>query len=164
MLESRKQNQSPFAHKVRVRVCGILKEDKKVLLLKHRGIGQMGYLWSPPGGGVEFGQSLSETLKREFLEETNIAVTIKNHLYTNEHIDDRHHAIEFFFSVERISGQLRLGHDPELSSEEQILMEARFFSSEDLQSMPREALHRTLQGAKSVDRIDDLRGLITFED
>ena len=76
--------ENPCEGKVRVRVCGILHENGKILLLKHESIGPAGYLWSPPGGGVEFGESLVETLEKEFLEETNLSIKVGNYLFTNE--------------------------------------------------------------------------------
>ncbi|MES2622162.1 MAG: NUDIX domain-containing protein [Bacteroidota bacterium] len=37
-----------------------------------------------PGGGLELGEGLSEGLKREFIEETGIEVTVKEHFYTTD--------------------------------------------------------------------------------
>ena len=158
------QNTSPFENKVRVRVCGILKEQGAILLIKHEGIGPSGFLWSPPGGGVEFGQSLTATLKKEFMEETNLTVDVNEYLFTNEHIDDKHHAIELFFRVTRRSGELRLGYDPELDASNQMLSEVRFFASNELAELTEECLHSAFRRPKSKDKIDDLRGLITFKD
>lgn len=164
MLDHLDQNQFPFENMVRVRVCGILKKANKILLLKHRGIGEGGYLWSPPGGGVEFGQSLTETLKREFLEETCISVEVDEFLFANEHIDEKHHALEFFFNVRHISGELKLGYDPELPKDKQMLEEAKFFSFKELESLNKEYLHSAFHISKSLNPIEDRRGLITFKD
>ncbi|MEO9873117.1 NUDIX domain-containing protein [Ekhidna sp.] len=159
------QNQfkNPFEGKVRVRVCGILEEDGKFLLLKHLSIGPAGYLWSPPGGGVEFGESVHETLKKEFMEETNLKIDVKEYLFTNEYIDNKHHAIELFFNVSRISGTLKLGEDPELNKKSQILAEARFFSKEDLKKLSQETIHNAFNTAGERDKIAELRGLVTFK-
>ena len=155
---------SPFEKKVRVRVCGILKEEGKILLVKHRGIGESGHLWAPPGGGVEFGERLTDALQREFLEETNVQVKVEAYLFTNEHIDDRHHAIEVFFEVTRLAGNLELGHDPELPPDDQMIKDVRFFSAKELEKLPKSTLHEAFFISKSRDGIDDLRGLITFKD
>ena len=101
----------------------------------------MGHLWSPPGGGVEFGETLQEALKKEFLEETNLEVEIGGYLFTNEYIGPNHHAIEIFFQVRRISGNLKLGMDPELGLDMQILKEAKFFSIAELNKLPQETIH-----------------------
>ena len=153
--------EDPFAQKVRVRVCGILKENDKILLLKHESIGPKGYLWSPPGGGVQFGESLEERLVQEFKEETNLVVEVGSYLFTNEFIGDRHHAIEVFFEVSRKSGDLKLGMDPELETSQQILSEANFFSPEELKNLPENTLHKAFYAPSSPDKITDLRGLLT---
>ncbi len=153
----------PFRDKVRVRVCGILIENDKILLLKHDSIGKKGYLWSPPGGGVEFGNSLHECLKREFHEETNLKIEVGDYLFTNEYIDTKYHAIEIFFEVVSLSGTLKLGTDPELPLDNQILSEARFFSPKELANLPKDALHNAFHVSKSPYKIADLKGLLTFK-
>ena len=164
MLESHTTNSSPFSGKIRVRACGMLIKNDKVLLLNHHSVGPLGYLWSPPGGGVEFGQSLHETLKREFMEETNLKIEVEDYLFTNEHIDERHHAIELFFSVRLLSGELTLGTDPELASTDQILTDARYFSMEEIRQMPKDAIHSTFSTINNLKEILNIRGLITFKD
>lgn len=166
-MQMSSQNESPhdlFGHKVRVRVCGILIEDQKVLLAKHQSIGPAGYLWSPPGGGVDFGKSLHETLKQEFLEETNLAIEVEDFLFVNEFIKEQYHAIEVFFSVKSIGGTLKLGIDPELSPDQQILTELKFFNKSELDAIPQDAIHNAFITTGARDEINDLRGFITFMD
>lgn len=163
MLDHSQNDTTIFSGKVRVRVCGILINDDKILLLKHNSIGPAGYLWSPPGGGVSFGQSLHETLKQEFMEETNLVIDVGQYLFTNEFIDQQHHAIELFFEVHHVSGELKLGHDPELGPENQILTEARFFSYKELETIDSNAIHNAFNAANTRDKIAELRGLITFK-
>ncbi|WP_420318276.1 NUDIX domain-containing protein [Ekhidna sp.] len=160
---NKKNTITQFEEKVRVRVCGILEEDNQILLLKHDKIGPAGYLWSPPGGGVEFGESHEEALKKEFKEETNLVVEIVKFLFTNEFISEKHHAIELFFLVKRISGDLMLGNDPELGPEQQILSDARFFSYDELKTLPKNAIHNAFNTVYERDKITELRGLITFK-
>jgi 8-oxo-dGTP diphosphatase len=152
-----------FENKVRVRVCGILKENDRILLLKHDRIGPAGHLWSPPGGGVDFGESLEETIMKEFKEETNLEIEVKEYLFTNEFISKKHHAIEIFYIVERVSGDLALGSDPELGSERQILTEAKFFSPEELKKLPADTIHNAFNAANARDKIAELKGLLTFK-
>lgn len=149
--------------KVRVRVCGILVRNEKVLLLKHYSIGSRGYLWSPPGGGVEFGQRLQEALQREFLEETNLSIEVGEYLFTNEHIDNQHHAIELFFVVKHRSGRLKLGIDPELDSSNQILTEAKFLSKQEIEQIPKDAIHSIFSSTNDWRDVLNIRGLITFK-
>ena len=156
---------NPFKGKVRVRVCGILEENGKILLLKHESVGLAGYLWSPPGGGVEFGESLNEALKKEFSEETNLKVEVEEYLFTNEFIGDQYyHAIELFFKVSQISGTLKVGIDPELPKNQQMLTEARFFSQKEINDLPAGAVHNAFNAAGTRDKkITDFRGLFTFK-
>jgi len=145
-----------YQGKVRVRVCGILIQSDRLLLLKHEGIGEDGFLWSPPGGGVEFGERAETTLKREFLEETGLRVDVRKFLFTNEHIDHRHHAIELFFEVVREGGELKLGSDPEL--EEQILTDLRFLSMPDIRRLPATSVHCMLSRIRDLKELIELKG------
>ena len=54
-----------FGNRLRVRVNGILIENERILMVKHVGLGETGYLWAPPGGGIEFGTSAPQNLERE---------------------------------------------------------------------------------------------------
>ena len=163
MLENHTKS-SPFSQKLRVRVCGILIKKNKVLLLNHQTIGPLGYLWAPPGGGVEFGQSLHEALKKEFMEETNLTIEVGSYLFTNEHIDDKHHAIELFFEVKAVSGELSLGFDPELSATDQILNEVKYMSLDEIKEIPKAGVHQVFSRINNVKEILNIRGLITFKD
>lgn len=154
---------NPFAGKVRVRVSGILQKGDKILLLKHDNLGPSGYLWLPPGGGVEFGESLHEALKKEFLEETNLKIEVGDYLFANEFIKDPYHAIELFFSVKHLSGTLELGFDPELPENEQMISKAEFFSPEEIGALPADAIHNVFNTAGARHKITDLRGLFTFK-
>ncbi|MFT4737928.1 MAG: 8-oxo-dGTP diphosphatase [Cyclobacteriaceae bacterium] len=152
-----------FKNRVRIRVCGWLIEDDQVLLLKHKNIGPLGYLWSPPGGGLEFGEKINECLIREFKEETNLQIEIVRHLCTNEHISQEHHAIELFFLVKKVNGVLKMGLDPELSQENQIITDAKYFRIDEIQSTNIKAFHSILSKCKSTTDIVNLRGFHFFE-
>ena len=162
-MSQRQKISNPFEGKVRVRVCGLLIENGEILLLRHDTIGSAGYLWSPPGGGVDFGKGLAETLIQEFLEETSLHIEVDEYLFANEFISERLHAIEHFFLVHRKSGNLKLGSDPELEENEQILKEAKFFSQPELDLLPADTIHSVFNAAKTRDKIAELRGLVTFK-
>jgi len=160
---SQKIGSLQFEGKVRVRACGLLYKDGKILLLKHLKIGIKGFLWSPPGGGLKFGESIEDCLIREFKEETSLNVKIKKFLFVNEYIDARFHAIEVFFEVVYQDGELHLGKDPELNDSDQVLSEARFFSKEDLSEIPKEYLHNAFRNTNDGFSLNDLQGLISFK-
>ncbi len=78
-------------------------------------------VWMPPGGGLEFGETLEDCLKREFREETGAEIEVGEFLFLNELIDDPYHAVELFYRVRQTGGEIRLGSDPEHSNHSQVL-------------------------------------------
>ena len=86
-----------FGERIRVRACGICIEASKILMVKHLIVGKQDYLWAPPGGGMKFGESARECLKREFMEETGLDIRVGDFLFVNEFKDPPLHAIELFF-------------------------------------------------------------------
>lgn len=139
--EKASNNLNPYQGKVRIRACGILVEDGKILLVKHEGLGSLGYFWSPPGGGCEFGEPVDQTLKREFSEEVGLDIEAGEFAGFHEHIDCRFHAMELFFKVKRLSGNVLLGSDPENSGAGPNLIDVAWFSMDELTSLTKESLH-----------------------
>lgn len=132
-----------FGKRVRVRVCGLLIQDDAILLVKHR-MENNKELWIPPGGGVQFGETLAEALVREMVEETGLYVSVSTFHSVHEYINDPLHAVELFFYVKpNGSGELTKGEDPELVN--QLIEEVRFVTFEELRLMPAETKHGILQ-------------------
>ncbi len=130
-----------YKNKVRLRACGILIEENRILLVRHIGLGSDGFLWSPPGGGLEFGESSFESVEREFLEETGLQVSTENFILFHEHLSTDLHAVELFFKVKNNGGLLRLGTDPEKALDQQILVELKFWSLSEIQCQPATQFH-----------------------
>lgn len=124
-----------YGNKVRVRTCGVLIQDKKILMLKHEGIGKKGYFWNVPGGGLDFGENLVSGLKREFQEETGVEIEVGNLICFSQYIDPPLHAIEYYFKVEKITGNAALGYDPEAVS---VLSELKWFSHAEFTNLENE--------------------------
>jgi 8-oxo-dGTP diphosphatase len=141
-----------YGNKVRIRVMGLCWRDSSLLLIKHAMGGRE--LWAPPGGGVEFGESLQEALKREFLEETGLVVAVGTFLFGCEFIEKPLHAIELFFEVKPLSGQLKTGQDPEL----QIIQTAMFMSPDEIASIPGDSLHGILGKRVEIEKLRQLTG------
>ncbi len=66
-----------------IRVYGILKDNKNRVLVSDEFI-RGSYYTKFPGGGLELGEGTRDCLKREFKEETNLDVTIGDHIYTTD--------------------------------------------------------------------------------
>lgn len=120
---------------IRVRACGLLVERNTILLVELLSPITNALIWTPPGGGVEFGEPLKETVKREFSEETGLTVHVQELMHVNELVRDEYHVIEFYYRVERMSGELSLGMDPELPNEDQIIRQLAFKNRTDLERL-----------------------------
>ena len=154
---------SGFSGKVRVRACGVLVENEKILMIKHRGLGEKGYYWIPPGGGVESGQSAEHTITREFLEETGLEVEVSDFLFINEFIAHPLHAIELFFTVVKVGGEINLGSDPEMQPDEQIIEEVRFLSISDIEREGPAKVHTRFCGLTSFQELKGAKGFFNFK-
>jgi 8-oxo-dGTP diphosphatase len=130
-----------FGNRLRVRVCGILVEKGKILMVQHKSIGDTGILWAPPGGGMDFGQPVHDNLIREFREETGLEIEILRFLFINEFLKPPLHAIEIFFEVKRAGGRLNTGIDPEMDEKGQIIKKIQFLGSDDLEAIGKNRIH-----------------------
>lgn len=119
-----------YGNQLRVRVCGICVENNKILLINHSGLNESNEFWSPPGGGLQFGETIEECLKREFLEETNTIVSVGNLLKVREFMNLPLHAIEIYYVVKIESGEVKKGFDPEMN--EQIIKDIQWLSFEEV--------------------------------
>jgi 8-oxo-dGTP diphosphatase len=150
-----------FGNQLRLRVSGICIENNQILLIKHTHLGEGGYLWSPPGGGLQFGESVTDCLKREFEEETGFQIKIKRFLFVNEFLHLPLHAIELFFEVEILSGDLLLGKDPEMQENHQIIREIAFLDIETLQKEPSVCVHSMFRELKNLQELLERKGYTT---
>jgi len=141
-----------YGNRVRIRACGLCWQDNSLLLVKHR----MGAdeFWAPPGGGVEYGEHLEDTVRREFLEETGLEVTIDKFLFGCEFIKQPLHAIELFFEVRIVGGVLKDGYDPEL----QLIEKAQFLSQDEILAKRSESLHGIINRFQNLTSLRQLTG------
>lgn len=153
-----------FGNRLRVRVCGILIENGRILLVRHRSLGKDNVLWAPPGGGMNFGEDAAGCLIREFTEETGLYVEILRFLFTHEFLNPPLHAIELFFQVKRVGGTLKKGHDPEMKKSEQIIEEVGFRDFNQLKKMDSHSLHFVLGRLDNLNDLFNLHGYVKFED
>jgi 8-oxo-dGTP diphosphatase len=156
-----KEIESKFGHQLRIRVNGLLIEEDKILMAKHK-MGNGKEFWSTPGGGMNYGSNAKENLKREFLEETGLEIAVEEFLFVNEFLSPPLHAMEYFFKVKRIRGKVRLGHDPELDENSQILSEIRWMTMTDIESIEKNSIHRIFWEIKSLPELGLCKGYFNF--
>jgi 8-oxo-dGTP diphosphatase len=66
-----------------VRVYGLLiNEYQEILVSDEQEYGMQ--FTKFPGGGLEYGEGLTDGLKREFVEECNVEIEVLNHFYTTD--------------------------------------------------------------------------------
>jgi len=151
-----------YRNKVRVRVSGILVENNKILMVNHKGLSPNNMFWSPPGGGIEYSENAEKSLHREFKEETGLKVQVGHFLFVNEVILNNLHAIEIFFEVSRISGEIMTGTDPEQTPDNQIIKNVVFLSLEDIRKVPEKSIHNCFHNLRKIHEIFNIRGYSYF--
>jgi 8-oxo-dGTP diphosphatase len=149
-----------YGNRLRIRVCGICIENNKILMLSHRGIGNTDTFWCPPGGGVQFEETIHDALRREFKEETGLEIEVGNLLFVNEFMASPLHALELFFEVTMTGGRLYLGSDPEMTEANQIIQEVRWMDFEDIKKYPANEVHSLFKYCDSLADIYQLQGYL----
>ncbi|MEQ8927800.1 MAG: NUDIX hydrolase [Fulvivirga sp.] len=147
-----------YGSTLRVRVCGICIKNESIVLVKHKGLNDENEFWSPPGGGMNFGESAVSALKREMIEETGLVCEVKEFLFVNEFYRHPLHAIELFFSVELEKGAIKTGYDPEHDARQQLIQDVRFVTFQELNELPDIKKHTILHGNLSKNKLLNLRG------
>ena len=130
-----------YGGRVRVRACGLVLRENKLLLALHRGVGPLGYLWVPPGGGGEFGETLAETVARELWEECGIRAEVGALFKLYEYINLPLHAIELFYKIDSFEGNPILGRDPEMDG---VLTELRWMGPAELKGLEPGSIHQVV--------------------
>lgn len=92
-----------------VRVYGILIQEGKILIAEQ--LYRNFLLRKFPGGGLQYGEGITDALKREFIEELNIQVDIIRHYYTTDFFvaskfNDTDQVISVFYLVKPASNKL----------------------------------------------------------
>lgn len=94
-------------HSFNVRVYGIFINDKSEVLLSDEYI-KGSFITKFPGGGLEYGEGTLDCLKREWREELEQDIEVKNHIYTTDFFQisafgDGRQIISIYYYVKTIS-------------------------------------------------------------
>ncbi len=95
----------------KVRVEAVLVENEKILLVQQKVSSSRN--WSLPGGTLETGESIEQGIKRELKEETGLDIAIEKLLYVGDRIEEEIHTVHITFLVNRLSGEVQVGYEPE---------------------------------------------------
>jgi 8-oxo-dGTP diphosphatase len=144
-----------YGNRLRIRVCGICWKADQLLMVNHKHLTQ-GDFWAPPGGGLEFGQSIQNTLTREFKEEAGITIQPGNMLFICEFIKPPLHALELFFASFYDRGELITGTDPETNI--QLIREVAYMDFNTIMSIPANERHGIFNSVKTIQDFRKLNG------
>jgi len=98
----------------RVRVAALVTQGDSLLLVRHAKSETDSY-WLVPGGGLHFGESLEEAVRRELREEVCLTeVTVGGLAFAHDTIspDGTRHVVNLYFAVESWAGEPAVGEDP----------------------------------------------------
>ncbi len=127
--------EAAYGHRVRVRVGALIfdepEDPSSLLLVEHDGIHDDEPFWTPAGGGIDFGESLTTALSREVREETGLEVRVDKLRYVLDFVRPPLHTVSFYFEARIVSGELKMGTDPELGGS-QLIRSVRFMDFADL--------------------------------
>lgn len=107
-------------NQIRIRVAGILVREDQILLVRHEKNGNSYYLL--PGGGMEFGETASQALIREFQEEVGLSVDVGKLVMVQDSIPPNLHrqVLNLYFLAHSSIYELHVTQD-------QVLKDAAFF-------------------------------------
>lgn len=92
----------------RLTTSGVAVKDGLFLVAKRLPGGVLSEKWEFVGGKNRWGESVEDTLMREWKEELNLSVEVKEHLLDTEFTNNNTHFILHCHRVEIIEGEIKL--------------------------------------------------------
>jgi 8-oxo-dGTP diphosphatase len=148
-----------YGNRLRVRTCGICIQHHSLLLANHHGLYEQDF-WAPPGGGMIYGESAVDCIKREFAEETGLIIEVDQFAFGAEVLHTPLHAVELYFFVRAVGGKLIAGQDPE--TETQLISDVRFMTWKEIDALERRYLHGIFKKLNRSEEIIGLNGYFTL--
>jgi len=109
----------------------IIDKLDRILLVHHYEAGKYDF-WVPPGGSLEGNESIYDCARRELLEETGFIADLDFPLYIQEFWEPDYHFVKIFILGNITGGTLTTQNK---ESTESFLIEAKFFSKNELQEL-----------------------------
>lgn len=96
----------------KVTTDGVIIKDRKILLIKRKNKPYKDK-WALPGGFIEYGEKVEESVVREVYEETGLKTKIIDlfGVYSDPNRDPRGHTITIVYLLEILDGKLKSGDD-----------------------------------------------------
>ena len=109
----------------------VVDDEKKILMVRQHH--EERDIWMDPGGGIEEGENSIQASIREVKEETGLDITITGMAWHMEEVSQARGQRFVNYMVGKVNGgQLKLGKDPELDDDKQVLREVAFMSKEEI--------------------------------
>ena len=120
-------------------------------LLIHRALGRGTGDWAIPSGFVDRGETINVAVQREVFEETGIQAEIEGLIAVRSRVTDEENSAYFIF--------LLRARDDEAIADGREVDEARFFSVEEIQELPRRRV-RVAMAPRTLPRLQKLSRLL----
>ena len=144
MTDTRKYPDRPY-----VGVGAVIVQDGQVLIVKRK-YDPLAGQWSLPGGGVELGETLEDSIVREMFEETGLdievgpVIEVFDRITRDEQGDVQYHFVLVDYLCWPVGGELQAGSD---------VADARFIDPADLPGYNLTAkAHEVIARALELDR------------
>lgn len=113
----------PVSDRPRIRVAALIEIADKIVVVRHA-TGSLRYHLLP-GGGVDFGETLSEAVTREVREETGLEVSVGAPVLISDTIapDGGRHIVNITFACTVVGGAIGAPEDPRVEAVDLVTRE-----------------------------------------